>query len=316
MNDVICKIAKIKKRIHKSSSCDYLYSHFDDLLTELNTLKEGNLPIDVSSELCSLIHVYAEDSIYNTNASANWVRYSARCFYCADYLVHYLEEPSKEKEEGFLNGYFFQLVEACVAPVLQQDVLAKYIQRNINSIPPVELYDNLIRKATRECLRCRLWSASEVSLSLTYNKSIKWLINSYIKAYSDYSMLKIWIPLLNTVRLASMWYEYPDSANYEHLGRYTRVSVKRCLDEMLEIHLALFRLWYWHNSQEILEVLSLEDLIEVLEVYDDDEFEKTLRHMVTLPYNEKIQGVLKHFAEDDEDWIVRLSKELLSQYHL
>ena len=314
MNNIIRKIARLKKRISKSSGCNYLYSHFDNLVNELNTFKKGELPVEVSTELRSLIHDYAEDSTYNTYASANWVRYSARCFYCADFLVHYLAESLQKVEEDYLNGYFFKLIEAYVAPVIQQDVLTKYIERNISLINPTELYDNLIRKAARECLRSRLWSASEVSLSLTYNKSISWLIQRYVKAYSDYSMLKAWIPLLDTKRLANIWYEYPNSGNYEHSDRYTRASVERCLDEMLEIHLTIIGMWYWNNPQEMLEVLSLEDLIEVLEVYDDDEFEKTLRHMVTLPYNEKVQGILEHFSDDDEDWIVRLSKELLSQY--
>ena len=65
-------------------------------------------------------------------------------------------------------------------------------------------------------------------------------------------MLKTWIPLLDTKRLANIWYEYPDSVNYEHSGRYT--------------------------------------------------------------FNKKVQSILEHFTDDEEYWIVRHSKELLSQY--
>lgn len=314
MNNTINKIRKVKKRIKTSPGCKYLYSQFDDLVKDLNSFMVGELPEEVSAELCSLIHDYAHDSTYNTYASANWVRYSARCFYCADFLVHFLTEPSQKVAEELLNGVFLKLVEYRIAPIIQQDTLTKYIERNISPAKPIDLYDNLIRIAINEKLRCRLWCASEVSLSLSYNQSICWLIQRYVKTYSDYSRLKIWIPLLNTKELAKIWYEYPDSANYKHSGEYTREYVERCLDNILEIHLSLIKLWYWYNSQEMLDVLSLEDLIEALEVYDDDDFEKILRHMVTLPFNEKVYGILKHFTNDDESWIINLSNELLCQY--
>ena len=56
---------------------------------------------------------------------------------------------------------------------------------------------------------------------------------------------------------------------------------------------------------------NLRKRIEIL-VVDDEEFEKVLRHAVTLPANDKIKGVLEHFAEDDEAHIVKLSHELLN----
>ena len=58
----------------------------------------------------------------------------------------------------------------------------------------------------------------------------------------------------------------------------------------------------------------MNDLIEILEVEEDDEFTKILNHMVTLPYNDKVEEILKHFEHDDEQWIVDLSIQLLSRY--
>ena len=62
------------------------------------------------------------------------------------------------------------------------------------------------------------------------------------------------------------------------------------------------------------DTLPLNDLIEILEVEEDDEFTKILNHMVTFPYNDKVEGILKHFEHDDEQWIVDLSIQLLSRY--
>lgn len=47
---------------------------------------------------------------------------------------------------------------------------------------------------------------------------------------------------------------------------------------------------------------------------DDDEFEKILRHAVTLPVNDKIKSILEHFIKDDESHIVCLACELLQNY--
>ena len=82
---------------------------------------------------------------------------------------------------------------------------------------------------------------------------------------------------------------------------------------MLEIHLKLISEWYWQNPQELINTYSLEKLIEILEV-TDDEFEKILRHAVTLPKNNKTKGVLEHFIEDDETHVARLARELLQNY--
>ena len=83
---------------------------------------------------------------------------------------------------------------------------------------------------------------------------------------------------------------------------------------MLEIHLKLISEWYWLNPQALISTYSQEELIEILEVTDDDEFEKILRHAVTLPINDKIKSILEHFIEDDETHIVCLARELLQNY--
>ena len=80
-----------------------------------------------------------------------------------------------------------------------------------------------------------------------------------------------------------------------------------------EIHLGLISEWYWRNPQELTSTYSQEELIEILEVTGDNEFEKILRHAVTLPVNDKIKNVLEHFIEDDESHIVSLACELLKK---
>lgn len=64
----------------------------------------------------------------------------------------------------------------------------------------------------------------------------------------------------------------------------------------------------------MIETLSQDAIIEILEVIEDEEFEKILRHAVTLPINDKIKSILEHFIEDDETHIVCLARELLQNY--
>ena len=311
MSNIISTINRISKKIQKSSGYSYLYKYFDELveiLQDAETLSTSEI-----ASLRGLIQDYASDSIYNNYASANWIRYSARCFYCADYLVRFIgDKPNQEGMESLLNSYFKDLVDHGVAPIISQETLDKYM--NKNSEDPRKLYDTLIKKAINECGRCRYWQGNDISLARAYTKSVDRLIRQYIKRYDDRTVLKEWIPILNTIRLADFWYEYPDSANYEHTGSHERQFIEECSDEMLEIHLKLISEWYWLNPQELISTYSQKELIEILEVTDDDEFEKILRHAITLPANDKIKSVLEHFIDDDETHIVRLARELLQKY--
>lgn len=308
MSNIILTINRISKKIKNSSGYSYLYEYFDELveiLQDAETLSASEI-----ASLRGLIQDYAADSIYNNYASANWMRYSARCFYCADFLVRFLgEKPYQEGMESLLNSYFKDLVDYGVAPIISQETLDKYIDKNLKD--PRKLYDTLIKKANDECSKCRYWQGNDISLARAYTKSVDRLIRQYIKRYEDRTVLKEWIPILNTVRLADFWYEYPDSANYEHTRPYERQFIEECSGEMLEIHLKLISEWYWLNPQEVINTYSQKELIEILEVTDDNEFEKILRHAVTLPSNDKVKGVLEHFIEDDETHIVRLARELL-----
>ena len=317
MNTIIYQISKIRRKIRKSSGCNYLYSYFDELIESLNANEGTALTIDELNCLKELIEDYAAESRYNNFASANWMRYSARCFYCADYLVRYLkDEIERNKMERFLNCYFVELVQHGVAPIILQDVLDKYIRINITQSNAGDTFNVLIRKAIDECGKCRYWRGNEVSLACKYTQSASRLIMDYITKYSDASVMKTWLPLFQTARLVKYWYEYPDSANYDHTGQYERETVMKSLDNMLDTHLKLISFWYWHNAQELIDTFSLDDLIEIFEVCEDDEFEKILSHAVSLPHNEKIERVLSHFEDDDEPWIVELSRRLLATYRL
>ena len=310
MSIIVSTINRISKKIKKSSGCSYLYKYFDELVELLN---RAELSTSEISSIRGLVQDYAADSIYNNYASANWMRYSARCFYCADFLVRFCgDKESQEGMERILNSYFIDLVNHGVAPILPQETLEKYIGKN--SREPLKLYDILIKKSVDECGKCRYWQGNEISLARTYTKSVDSLIRSYIQRYEDVSVLKQWIPLLNTVKLADFWYNYSDSANYERTRPHERQFIEECSDEMLDIHLKLISDWYRQNPQELISTFSQEALIEILEVMDDDEFEKILRHAVTLPVNDKIKNILEHFIEDDETYIVCLARELLQNY--
>ena len=305
-------INRLRKNIKKSSGCSYLYSRFDDLVKMLEL--KAKLTDQEMIMLSDLVRDYAVDSRYNNYASANWMRYSARCFYCADRLAQYITGIHKESIINMLNRYFWELVDSSVAPIIQQEVLDKYMQMHVNPSNAKELYGTLIYKAICECGRCRYWRGNDIYLAWLYTQSAFRLVMDYIKIYSDYSVLKEWVPLFNTVRLANYWYEYPDSCNYHHTKPYERNLIIETLDKMLDKHLELLSFWFWHSPLEFIDTLPLNDLIEILEVEEDDEFTKILNHMVTLPYNDKVEGILKHFEHDDEQWIVDLSILLLSRY--
>ena len=281
-----------------------MYSYFEDLIKELEENK-NNLTKENIEALNNLILDFAEDTRYNYG-SANWVRYSARCFYCADSLAAFLPEEDKANVENMLNTYFQHLIQSGVSPVMVQNVFDKYFYNNITEENYENRYNVTITKTIEASHKGRTWSESEMSLSYSHTKVASRLIKEYIDKYDDYSFLKKWIPQLNTKHLAEIWYNHDIEDNY---------FVDEILDKMLDLHLELLNIWFWHNPEEMINVFSSETLIEILEVYDDEEFKKTLEHMVTLPVNEKVKRILQHFIEDDEQWIVRLSSNLLDYYN-
>ena len=128
MSIIVSTINRISKKIKKSSGCSYLYKYFDELVELLN---RAELSTSEISSIRGLVQDYAADSIYNNYASANWMRYSTRCFYCADFLVRFCgDKESQEGMERILNSYFIDLVNHGVAPILPQETLEKYIGKN------------------------------------------------------------------------------------------------------------------------------------------------------------------------------------------
>jgi hypothetical protein len=86
------------------------------------------------------------------------------------------------------------------------------------------------------------------------------------------------------------------------------------MDTILDINLKLHYLWYSHNANEMISNLSSDYLIDILEVYEDNEFEKTLRHMASLTFNEKVKQILEHFAGDDDRTVSEMADALLESY--
>ena len=78
MTNIILTINRISKKIRSSSGDSYLYKYFDELVEMLQDVEA--LSASEIASLRGLIQDYAADSIYNNYASANWMRYSARCF--------------------------------------------------------------------------------------------------------------------------------------------------------------------------------------------------------------------------------------------
>lgn len=314
MSDLMTLIKRITKKINNSSGCSYLYRYFDELIAFLDSIPREKLTEEELDGLADLISDFAYESTYNNFASANWMRYSARSFYCADYLIRYLPDKQQDAQMRYLNLYFLDLMESGVAPIIQQEVFDKYFQANLAQDNKTELYGKMISKAMSECLRCRLRRAEEVTLAHRYTEAADRILRDYITRYNDLSPLRDWIPMFRTQYFADFWYEYPDSLNYTYSSAYERQVVQESMDEMLDIHLRLHYLWYSHNANEMIDSLSSDYLIDILEVYHDNEFGKTLRHMASLTFNEKVKQILEHFADDDEYAVSRLSRQLLENY--
>lgn len=315
MEDLLLQMSRIKKKISNSHGCSYLYSYFDELVKSLEAKGTDGLSDTENVELQELIESYARESVYNNFASAEWMMYSTRSFYCADYLVRYLSPQNVRRNmEHFLSLYFLDLVKSGVASIIQRDSLDKYMSKMIETSEAKDLYDTLVRKAVDECSKSRYWCENEVSLACSYTESIERLIKEYIEKYSDDSILKKWIPIIDTTRLVRYWYDYPNSNNYKYSGQYERECVMSSLDKMLDIHLRLFDGWFSRNPMEVVETLSQNDMIEILEVVEDDEFRKILAQIVAMPWNKKVESVLKHFVNDNEQWVVNLSRQLLATY--
>jgi hypothetical protein len=64
----------------------------------------------------------------------------------------------------------------------------------------------------------------------------------------------------------------------------------------------------------MIETLSSDYLIALMEVHDDREFETTLTSMAALPFNQKVKDVLEHFANDDDQVVSEMATELLESY--
>lgn len=314
MDDLIKHINSLDNKIHNSSGCNYLYSDFDELVNELE-VKKDKLTTEGVMSLILLFRDLALEARYN-HCSVNWIRYSARSFYCADYLIRYLPKDWKSRTESFLNYLFNELIKGEVAAIIPKEVFNKYLDKNLTDENYANYYDTILTNTILASIRGRTWSDNEMSLALSHTETASRLIKEYIRKFNDYSYLKKWIPLLNTRNLVYVWCEYLDCRNPRYDNLFIEDSVEEILEKMLDIHLELLNHWFRHNPEEMINTFSQEELIEILEVYDDKEFESTLEHMLTIPSNNKIKGIFEHFIEDEEDWIVRLSQRLLDAYTL
>jgi hypothetical protein len=314
MSEVLTQIAKISNKIETSPNCGYLYQYFDELVRLLETHKTDELPPIAVRDLKGLILDMASESTYNNYSSVNWMRYSARAFYCADYLVKYLPENQQEFFYRYLNGFFADLMESGVAPIIEKEVFERYLKMNLTEDNLLKLYDSLIIKAANESNKSRLWSADEVSLALDYTKSFDRMIMAYVKESGEYSMLKGWIPKLRICHVTKYRDGYLESTWYEHAGDMEREAVMTCLNKMVQTQGYLYSLWYWRSPEELIDTLSIEELRAMFEAFDDRMFDDILCNMAELPYNCKVLDILEHFADHFDHVTAELARKLLDSY--
>ena len=102
------------------------------------------------------------------------------------------------------------------------------------------------------------------------NKTLMKVIRIFFIFFLSY--LNKWIPLLNTKRLAEIWYnhdvwdDYSEDCILRSSHLRNKILVDEILDKMLDLHLELLDIWFWHNPEEMINIFSLETLFEILEV--------------------------------------------------
>lgn len=294
----------------------YLYNYFDNLVKELQDWKLRN-PSDADyDELVSTIYAYRLECGYCKYGSPGWFKYAARCFYCADFLIQFISDSILHKcLENELSATFEILLDSEAISIVENDLFDKYCTKEYKGISVKNRY---IRAINMACHTASLHHPLKSDVEYMAYCGCKFAhdkIFEFIEKYDDYSHLKEWIPALATSHLAGIWYDFPDRyINNQSRHRYMIASIERYLDDSLELHLKLWELWHNHNRNEILDIVSPQTLIDVLEVMEDEQFEKIMNDLVLIPSNKKVFTVLEHFSNDDEDYIVRLSKSLLQDY--
>jgi hypothetical protein len=314
MSKILTQIAKVSNKIEISPNCGYLYQYFDELVALLEPLKYETLPPVVIRGLKGLIQDLASESTYNNFSSAHWMKYSARSFYCADNLVKYLPENQQEFFYSYLNGIFAELMNSGVAPIIEKEVFDRYIKMNLTDDKSLKVYDEQIRKAIKECDKSRLWSAGDACLACDYMKSIDRMIRTYVKQSGDYSLLHEWIPLLRIRHVTKYRNGYPDTTWYEYASENEREVVMSSLNKILQIQGYLHCLWYWNSPEELISNLSVEELVDMFEAFDDRMFDDILRDMAEHHYDNKVRDVLEHFAGHNDKVVAGFAGQLLDYY--
>lgn len=315
--DLKQKLRKMRKRIDTSSGCGYLYHHFDDLVKELEIWTERNPQDENVEELIETIEAFSCECGFCTRYTYGWQQYAARSLYCADYLLKFVKDASKRNQlEDMLLIKFDRIMDSGAIIFVEGKLLQKYLLHEAGKCNHQRNYQRIIKQATESACSHHPVEEDVEYVAFKSSKLASQWIREYLDRFGDYSLLKKWIPAMDTVRLADIWYNFPDRHIRSRAPRFVRMieSIEKYLDDSLEIHLQLWNLWFEHDKQEVLETVRAEDLIEILEVTEDKDFCRIMNELVKIPGNEKVREIMEHFAEDDEDWIVSLSKRLLRMY--
>lgn len=231
---IVKLIERIEDKVWKSG-CRYLYDDYDELMTLLNTVGRENLTAKEVASLRGLVSKYAYESVYDNSSMVSWTWYSVRAFYCADSLVGYLPEKNHEFFYGLLNQCFLELVQNGRAPIIEREMLERYLQMNITDDNYKDLYSKLILKSAREIHMSRLWKPDENELAYAYVKTCTHIIRDYLARYKDRSVLKEWLPMFDVVRVEDSWRRYPESTDFEDASESTRKAVDDRLYKMMNM---------------------------------------------------------------------------------
>lgn len=309
-------LQRIRKKIDNSSGCGYLYHHFDNMCSLLDEWKNTE-PNDLDiQELIETLESYSYECRYcNYNNSLGWLKYSARSFYCADYLLKFIPDSCKSNLQYSLQLDFDCLMDSEAISFVDKELFDKYFYNVSN--------DSVLKERFYCVLKNSVHTASmhhpvEEDVEYMAYRGCKFsydMIIEYIRRFDDHSRLKEWISRMNTPVLANIWYKFPDDIIRNQSGhRHMIERIEGYLDNSLELHLKLWDLWFKVNPKEVLDYNNAETLIDVLEVSEDESFIGVLNKLAESSDNQKVRQILLHFKDDDEDWIVKLSNSLIKRF--
>lgn len=303
------ELQRLRERTYMSfdySGYGHLYHHFDHLVQHLDKWKAA-IPQDsavVQSELLATIDFLLTESQDNHyGSSTERLLYSARSFYCADKLSQYIVSQNEIQELQYKHiNVFRTLSKTGITALLPDEVFDKYF--DLLKWQPI--LDITIKACIIKSSIFRNWNIDEVYVAYQQIKLTHKLITAYIQKFEDHFSMGRWLADINIAKFVNALYH----SDVQYPARHHR---ELYLSNSITLILELFYTFFQHDVVELLSRVSKKNIIEALEMMNDSDFKDFMTTISPYLIDTKVQHIFEHFADDDEDWVVRLCSSLQAE---